>query len=195
MLDNRNYLKAISNIFIIAAFYVLSYGLWRVLILSPSTALSDLGSLFFIPHGVRILSAILFGWLGVVGTLVGEIYAPHITLDNPEASSIYDAGESLVGALSPMLAILILRWTGLWSPSLKTHQLFKKLNIKLLILIIFISSAINALLSNLITALNGEVSVRSPMTIFNFLVGDIAGAFFIMSLALIVMTRFNSYKK
>ncbi|MGY8792631.1 MAG: hypothetical protein ACKVI9_03070, partial [Gammaproteobacteria bacterium] len=71
----------------------------------------------------------------------------------------------------------------------------KKLNIKLLILIIFISSAINALLSNLITALNGEVSVRSPMTIFNFLVGDIAGAFFIMSLALIVMTRFNSYKK
>ena len=130
-----------------------------------------------------------------MGTLVGEIYAPHIILDNPEASSIYDAGESLVGALSPMLAILILRWAGLWSPSLKTHQLFKKLNIKLLILIIFISSAINALLSNLITALNGEVSVRSPMTIFNFLVGDIAGAFFIMSLALIVMTRFNSYKK
>ncbi|MGY8792632.1 MAG: hypothetical protein ACKVI9_03075, partial [Gammaproteobacteria bacterium] len=122
MLDNRNYLKAISNIFIIAAFYVLSYGLWRVLILSPSTALSDLGSLFFIPHGVRILSAILFGWLGVVGTLAGEIYAPHIILDNPEASSIYDAGESLVGALSPMLAILILRWAGLWSPSLKTHQ-------------------------------------------------------------------------
>ena len=67
---DRNYLAVMSKIFIIMAVYVFSYWLWRAAILSPSTAANDLGSLLFIPHGVRVLSVLLFGWLGVVGSFL-----------------------------------------------------------------------------------------------------------------------------
>lgn len=184
-----------SKIFIIIAVYVFLYWLWRAAILSPSTAANDLGSLLFIPHGVRILSVLLFGWLGVVGSFFGSLLAPYIILETKDPTSLYDAGESFVGASSPMIALLILRWTGLSSHIFRPQQLLKQLNIKLLILIIFLSSGVNSFLVNLITAVNGETSFRSPITILNFFIGDIAGALLVISVSLIVILGFKRYKK
>ena len=192
---DRNYLAVMSKISTIMAVYVFSYWLWRAAILPPSTAANDLGSLLFIPHGVRVLSALLFGWLGVVGSFFGSLLAPYIILGTKDPTSLYDAGESFVGASSPMIALLILRWTGLSSHIFRPQQLLKQLNIKLLILIIFLSSGVNSFLVNLITAVNGETSFRSPMTILNFFIGDIAGALLVVSVSLIVILGFKRYKK
>ena len=192
---DRNYLAVMSKIFTIMAVYVFSYWLWRAAILPPSIAANDLGSLLFIPHGVRVLSALLFGWLGVVGSFFGSLLAPYIILGTKDPTSLYDAGESFVGASSPMIALLILRWTGLSSHIFRPQQLLKQLNIKLLILIIFLSSGVNSFLVNLITAVNGETSFRSPITILNFFIGDIAGALLVISVSLIVILGFKRYKK
>lgn len=192
---DRNYLTVMSKIFIIIAVYVFSYWLWRAAILSPSTAVNDLGSLLFIPHGVRILSVMLFGWLGVVGSFFGSLLAPYIILATKDPTSIYDAGESFVGASSPILALLILRWTGLSSHVFRPQQLLKQLNIKLLMLVIFLSSGINSFLVNLITAVNGETSFRPPITVLNFFIGDIAGALLVISVSLIAILGFKRYKK
>ena len=192
---DRNYLAVMSKIFTIMAVYVFLYWLWRAAILSPSTAANDLGSLLFIPHGVRILSVMLFGWLGVVGSLFGALFAPYIILVTKDPTSLYDAGESFVGASSPMIALLILRWTGLSSHIFRPQQLLKQVNIKLLILIIFLSSGVNSFLVNLITAVNGETSFRPPITIVNFFIGDIAGALLLISVSLIVILGFKRYKK
>lgn len=192
---DRNYLTVMSKIFIIIAVYVFSYWLWRAAILSPSTAVNDLGSLLFIPHGVRILSVMLFGWLGVVGSFFGSLLAPYIILATKDPTSIYDAGESFVGASSPILALLILRWTGLSSHVFRPQQLLKQLNIKLLMLVIFLSSGINSFLVNLITAVNGETSFRPPITVLNFFIGDIAGALLFISVSLIAILGFKRYKK
>ena len=195
---DRNYPAVMSKIFTIMAVmvvYVFLYWLWRAAILSSSTAANDLGSLLFIPHGVRVLSALLFGWLGVVGSFFGSLLAPYIILGTKDPTSLYDAGESFVGASSPMIALLILRWTGLSSHIFRPQQLLKQLNIKLLLLIIFLSSGINSFLVNLITAVNGETSFRSPITILNFFIGDIAGALLVISVSLIVILGFKRYKK
>ena len=192
---DRNYLAVMSKISTIMAVYVFSYWLWRAAILPPSTAANDLGSLLFIPHGVRVLSALLFGWLGVVGSFFGSLLAPYIILGTKDPTSLYDAGESFVGASSPMIALLILRWTGLSSHIFRPQQLLKQVNIKLLILIIFLSSGVNSFLVNLITAVNGETSFRPPITIVNFFIGDIAGALLVVSVSLIAILGFKRYKK
>lgn len=183
------------NILITFAVYVFSYWLWRALILSPITAIDDLGSLIFLPHGIRLLSVILFGWVGVIGSLLGAVFSPYIVLMNAEPLSIYDFGETCAGALAPILSIFILRWVGLWNHAFNSKQIFKALSLKLLMLVIFLSSFLNAFSSNLITAANAEVEFRSPVAIINFLIGDIVGALIVITLAISVSIGFNRYKK
>jgi hypothetical protein len=166
--------------------YILVYIIWYDLILNSSTIKNDVGSLIFLPHGMRYLLIVGFGWIGFWAVILGAIFAPAfneevIRLNHhplTEYLNFWHNLESLIGGLSLLVTVRFLYWAKLID-SLQ-GKLFYGHPSKLM-LIVITSAFLNGLLSNFVTAMAEHATPTSPIRVIRFVVGDIFGALILLT--------------
>jgi hypothetical protein len=166
--------------------YILVYIIWYDLILNSSTIKNDVGSLIFLPHGMRYLLIVGFGWIGFWAVILGAIFAPAfneevIRLNHhplTEYLNFWHNLESLIGGLSLLVTVRFLYWAKLID-SLQ-GKLFYGQPSKLM-LIVITSAFLNGLLSNFVTAMAEHATPTSPIRVIRFVVGDIFGALILLT--------------
>ncbi|MCH9712001.1 MAG: hypothetical protein K0U20_05180 [Proteobacteria bacterium] len=136
-----------------------------------------LGNYLWLPMGAKVLAFLLFGFWAFPGVLLGSLLSGFLLYDFWNVNPIYGPLGSLVGALAPMLAILIMqffRLSNFFNDGMKVqfgHVLF----------LVILSSLINTLFKlfiylNKVTDLNGQ-AIDPVQFIQNYLAGDILGGF------------------
>jgi hypothetical protein len=98
--------------------YIIVYIFWYDVILNHVTAGNDMGSLIFLPHGVRYLVVLAFGWVGFWAIFFGSLVSPMIYEEivklnpNPwkDYINIWHNLESFAGALSVLAVVAFLYW-------------------------------------------------------------------------------------
>ena len=173
---------SLINKFLFSFFlYLLVYVIWYNFILSPLAISSDLGSLFYLPHGMRYLLIVSFGGVGFWAVFLGAMFAPAFNeeiirlRDHPlsEYLDFWHNLESLIGALSVLLTVKFLFWAKLID-SIKGNLFFRQPT--KLMLIVITSAFFNGLLSNFVTSYADNGTETNPIRVIRFVVGDIFGA-------------------
>ena len=177
---------SLYNLTLVVVFYWATYGV-VVKVLTPLQAQfisnSDLASLLFLPHGVRVLTCIIYGarWGGaylLIASLVTAIF--YGTVVNQEF--LTQLLLVSIGALSVPAAFIFLEFihedTKIGLTRVK-HNTFKTI-----LHLSLISSVINSLGQSLVIDGLSDFTVQ-PRIILKFLIGDMLGA-----LAVFVTLRF-----
>ena len=173
------------------AAYIVVYIFWYDVILDQVTGGNDLGSLIFLPHGVRYIAILAFGWIGFWAVFFGSLISPMINEEivklNPhpwtDYINIWHNLESLAGALSVSAVVAFLYWAKIidqWKGKLYFREPSK------LLLIVIGSAFLNGLLSNFITSQSSLGVETHPVRVIRFIVGDIMGAIVFLLLSFII---------
>jgi len=171
--------------------YIIVYIFWYDVILNHVTAGNDMGSLIFLPHGVRYLVILAFGWVGFWAIFFGSLVSPMINEEivklnpNPwtDYINIWHNLESFAGALSVLAVVAFLYWAKIidqWKGKLYFMEPSK------LMLIVIGSALLNGLFSNFITSQSSLGVDTNPIRIIRFIAGDIIGAFLLLLAAFVL---------
>jgi len=171
--------------------YIIVYIFWYDVILNHVTAGNDMGSLIFLPHGVRYLVILAFGWVGFWAIFFGSLVSPMINEEivklnpNPwtDYINIWHNLESFAGALSVLAVVAFLYWAKIidqWKGKLYFMEPSK------LMLIVISSALLNGLFSNFITSQSSLSVDTNPIRIIRFIAGDIIGAILLLLAAFVL---------
>ena len=171
--------------------YIIVYIFWYEVILNHDTGGNDMGSLIFLPHGVRYIVILLFGWLGFWAVFFGSLISPMINEEivklNPQPwtdyINLWHNLESLAGALSVFAVVAFLYWAKIidqWKGKLYFREPSK------LLLIVIGSALLNGLLSNFITSQSSLGVETNPVRVIRFIAGDIMGAIVFLLISFIL---------
>ena len=171
--------------------YIIVYIFWYDVILNHVTAGNDMGSLIFLPHGVRYLVILAFGWVGFWAIFFGSLVSPMINEEivklnpNPwtDYINIWHNLESFAGALSVLAVVAFLYWAKIidqWKGKLYFMEPSK------LMLIVISSALLNGLFSNFITSQSSLGVDTNPIRIIRFIAGDIIGAILLLLAAFVL---------
>ena len=171
--------------------YIIVYIFWYDVILNHVTAGNDMGSLIFLPHGVRYLVILAFGWVGFWAIFFGSLVSPMINEEivklNPNPWTDYinfwHNLESFAGALSVLAVAAFLYWAKIidqWKGKLYFMEPSK------LMLIVISSALLNGLFSNFITSQSSLGVDTNPIRIIRFIAGDIIGALLLLLAAFVL---------
>jgi hypothetical protein len=171
--------------------YIIVYIFWYEVILNHVTAGNDMGSLIFLPHGVRYLVILAFGWVGFWAIFFGSLVSPMINEEivklnpNPwtDYINIWHNLESFAGALSVLAVVAFLYWAKIidqWKGKLYFMEPSK------LMLIVISSALLNGLFSNFITSQSSLGVDTNPIRIIRFIAGDIIGALLLLLAAFVL---------
>jgi len=171
--------------------YIIVYIFWYEVILNHDTGGNDMGSLIFLPHGVRYIVILLFGWLGFWAVFFGSLISPMINEEivklNPQPwtdyINLWHNLESLAGALSVFAVVAFLYWAKIidqWKGKLYFREPSK------LLLIVIGSALLNGLLSNFITSQSSLGVETNPVRVIRFIVGDIMGGSLFLLLSFVL---------
>ena len=189
MLNERifHFLKVSITVYI---FYTLIYAVWSYLQVLDLANLNPnkewLGSMCYLPHGVRVLMFCFFRYYSIPALYLAEITSPVIVGPNDYVDGWNVAAIGSV--LSVVIAVELIKWS---KAANGTFSLFKPINFKnykFIILVIIISALINGLLANsIITAINPNVTIE-VITVLRFFIGDILGALSVMLAIWVIFT-------
>ena len=132
-----------------------------------------LGSLCYLPHGSRVLMICFFRHYSIPALYLAEISGPAL---------IYQAGYVEgwnYAAIGSIIAVIISVELVKWSRIAQNYSLFKPINFKnykFLCLVVVISALLNGVFVNLIISIVDNSIIIDVITVFRFIIGDIAGA-------------------
>jgi hypothetical protein len=129
----------------------------------------------FLPSGIRLISVIIFGRLGVLGLFIGALityYLNGFTLGNPFI-------VATISAVNPYMAVLTSRFL------LNIDDVFTELSAKKLLVISLISAAFNSFSHQLYLHLRDMAGF--PSDAFVMFYGDFFGALIVMYLMSIII--------
>lgn len=129
----------------------------------------------FLPSGLRLISVIIFGWLGVLGLFIGTFityYLNGFTLGNPFIVAI-------ISAVNPYMAVLTSKFL------LNIDDVFTELSAKKLLVISLISAAFNSFSHQLYLHLRDMAGF--PSDAFVMFYGDFFGELIVMYLMSIII--------
>ncbi len=189
MLNERifHFLKVSITVYI---FYTLIYAVWSYLQILDLANLNPnkewLGSVCYLPHGVRVLMFCFFRYYSIPALYIAEITSPVFVGPNDYVDGWNVAAIGSV--LSVVIAVELIKWS---KAANGTFSLFRPINFKnykFIILVIIISALINGLLANsIITAVNPNVTIE-VITVMRFFVGDILGSLSVMLAIWVIFT-------
>ena len=189
MLNERifHFLKVSITVYI---FYTLIYAVWSYLHILDLANLDPykgwLGSVCYLPHGVRVLMFCFFRYYSIPALYFAEITSPVFVGPNDYVDGWNVAAIGSV--LSVVIAVELIKWS---KAANGTFSLFRPINFKnykFLILVIIISALINGLLANsIITAINPNVTI-DVITVMRFFIGDILGSLSVMLAIWVIFT-------
>ena len=189
MINERffHFLKVSITVYI---FYTLIYAVWSYLQILDLANLNPnkewLGSVCYLPHGVRVLMFCFFRYYSIPALYIAEITSPIFVGPNDYVDGWNVAAIGSV--LSVVIAVELIKWSKAANGTFSFFRPINFKNYKFIILVIIISALINGLLANLIiTAVNPSVTIEVT-TVFRFFIGDILGALSVMLAIWVIFT-------
>ena len=131
------------------------------------------GSLMYIPHGVRVLGIVFFGFRVFPGLLAAEMFGPYLIEPEHYFDEWFIGGA--VSILCVAAAVRLLEWVNVDNKT----SFFRPLNFtnyRFLLLTVIISALFNAIGSNLVVQFFVSDITVEPINIFRFFIGDTLGA-------------------
>ena len=151
-------------------------------------------ALIFPVHGIRVISAWLFGWYSVIYLFVSNIFVFFLLSRHDDSLyGLLSAQSIMAWVLVSVICIFsfdLLRFSGV-----DTKTTIGKINKdawKLIVLVGFISSVFNSLGHNLIFTSN-IMPENSLRLIFAFLIGDTTGTVVCLFMLIYIFKFFNRY--
>ena len=142
----------------------------------------DLAHVVYFPSGIRLLAVMLFGWLGIVGILIGWIFCYVFAHEKTLLECI------LLGLLSGFTAYFSYQ---VWRYFYQIDKTLLEITGKQLFALVFISSGISAFVRFLYIYTQDQDT--SFVSIFSVgLVGDILGALFSLYLIKLILYCFRN---
>ena len=170
----RHFIKVSLTVYI---FTMLVWSIWSYLQFLDLANLNPnnewLGSLCYLPHGSRVLMICFFRHYSIPALYLAEISGPAL---------IYQAGYVEgwnYAAIGSIIAVIISVELVKWSRIAQNYSLFKPINFKnykFLCLVVVISALLNGVFVNLIISMVDNSTIIDVITVFRFIIGDIAGA-------------------
>lgn len=170
----RHFIKVSLTVYI---FTMLVWSIWSYLQFLDLANLNPnnewLGSLCYLPHGSRVLMICFFRHYSIPALYLAEISGPAL---------IYQAGYVEgwnYAAIGSIIAVIISVELVKWSRIAQNYSLFKPINFKnykFLCLVVVISALLNGVFVNLIISMVNNSIIIDVITVFRFIIGDIAGA-------------------
>ena len=154
------------------AFGMMVYAVWSYLEFVGLDKKEWVGSLIYLPHGVRVMAICYFGYKSIPALYAVEITGPVMY---PEQYFDVWPFASVASLLSVMAACEIVKW----SNSNVKGTIFMPINFtnyRSLVLVIVLSGLMNAISANLVTSFLADIDL-SVTVIARFFVGDVLGAF------------------
>ena len=171
-------------------FSLLIYSIWTYLqVLDIANLNPDnewVGSLCYLPHGVRVLMFCFFRYYSIPALYLAEISAP-VLISPTDYINGWDFA-AIGSVLSVVIAVELIKWS---KAANGTFSLLKPINFKnykFLILVIIISALINGLLANSIIAAVNQNVIIEITTLLRFVAGDILGAVTVILAIWIIFT-------
>ena len=149
------------------------YAVWSYLEFVGLDKKEWVGSLIYLPHGVRVMAICYFGYKSIPALYAVEITGPVMVY--PEQYFDVWHFASVASLLSVMAACEIVKW----SNSNVKGTIFMPINFtnyRSLVLVIVLSGLMNAISANLVISLLADIDL-SVRVIARFFVGDVLGAF------------------
>ena len=147
-----NVLIAVCYIFL----YFFSLYLWEID--------SIYGNLLFLPHSIRIIAALIFGWLSFPGLFIGHLFC-EIFLDKSSNYLLVIYGSSCV-----FILIELLKYFQVFD-----LRNFNNVNFVNIIFIVFLASVFNSIGSFIIYDFYDQIN--SFNFIISYFIGDFLGGF------------------
>ena len=170
----RHFIKVSLTVYI---FTMLVWSIWSYLQFLDLANLNPnnewLGSLCYLPHGSRVLMICFFRHYSIPALYLAEISGPAL---------IYQAGYVEgwnYAAIGSIIAVIISVELVKWSRIAQNYSLFRPINFKnykFLCLVVVISALLNGVFVNLIISMVDNSIIIDVITVFRFIIGDIAGA-------------------
>ena len=189
MLNERifHFLKVSITVYI---FYTLIYAVWSYLQILDLANFNPnkewVGSLCYLPHGVRVLMFCFFRYYSVPALYLAEVTCPVLVGPNEYVDGWNVAAIGSV--LSVVIAVELIKWSKAANGRFSFFRPINFKNYKFIILVIIISALINGLFANsIITAINPNVTIE-VITVLRFFVGDILGALSVMLAIWVIFT-------
>jgi hypothetical protein len=147
------------------------------------------GSLIYLPHGVRVLGICFFGYKSLPALLAAEMTGPLFI--NPEQYM----GTWSLASIGSIGSVIFARYLADWSQANIPGAIISPLNTnnyRKIVLIIFISGLLNAILANtIITFLEPSITLN-PLVILRFFIGDVLGACIVILFLSITFTSLRA---
>ena len=131
------------------------------------------GSIIYLPHGVRVLGICFFGYKSLPALLAAEMTGPLFI--NPEQYM----GTWSLASIGSIGSVIFARYLADWSQANIPGAIMSPLNsnnYRKIVLVIFISGLLNAILANTIITLLEPSITLDPLVILRFFIGDVLGA-------------------
>ena len=168
--------KVASFILTNIVIYLFAMGVWSFWSYFAFVNLEQMdwqGSLLYLPHGIRVLGICFFGYKSLPALLAAEMTGPIFI--NPEQYFGIWSFASLGSIASVIIARYLVDWSQANIPGTILSP-FNSNNYRKIVLIIFISGSLNAILANTIISLLEPSIVLDPLVILRFFIGDVLGA-------------------
>ena len=174
------------------AIYVFAMGVWSFWSYFAFVNLEQMdwqGSLIYLPHGVRVLGICFFGYKSLPALLAAEMTGPLFI--NPEQYM----GTWSLASIGSIVSVIFARYLADWSQANIPGAIMSPLNAnnyRKIVLIIFISGLLNAILANtIITFLEPSITLN-PLVILRFFIGDVLGACIVILFLSITFTSLRA---
>jgi len=153
------------------ALFVLSINFWQLNL--------TYGNLLFLPHSIRIIAALIFGWISFPGLLLAHIFCEaFIDGRNNFILPIY-------GAAIVFVVVELLKYFEVFD-----FQQFSNVSFTNILFIVFLASVFNSIGSFLILDYSNSSALNEDIISFNFIISYIIGDFLGGFLGLYIYLKF-----
>ena len=180
-------------------FYIFVYAAWAF-IAFEILGNPDFASYIYLPHGARVLMFCFFRWRSIPALIAAESTGYGLItislLDIAQEPSVWWWQLSMLSSLSSVvLSVLLVKWavgeTGISTGLLKRISFA---NYKFLILVVFISALLNAVLTNYVISYFNPNLLVDSVRIFRYFIGDIFGCLILITGLMTIFTTLKDSK-
>ena len=173
MLSKNNIIGFLLTNIVIYLFAMGVWSFWSYFAFVDLEQMDWQGSIIYLPHGIRVLGICFFGYKSLPALLAAEMTGPLFI--NPEQYM----GTWSLASIGSIGSVIFARYLADWSQANIPGAIMSPLNsnnYRKIVLVIFISGLLNAILANTIITLLEPSITLDPLVILRFFIGDVLGA-------------------
>jgi hypothetical protein len=189
MFSKNNIIGFILTNIVIYLFAMGVWSFWSYFAFVDLEQMDWQGSIIYLPHGIRVLGICFFGYKSLPALLAAEMTGPLFI--NPEQYM----GTWSLASIGSIGSVIFARYLADWSQANIPGAIMSPLNsnnYRKIVLVIFISGLLNAILANtIITFLEPSITL-DPLVILRFFIGDVLGACIVILFMSITFTSLRA---